>query len=237
MMMLIYISGFQSIWRSVSRQLTSVLDQLFFNSRVNICFRKERIKERQLDEVLLVDWLGYIYSRWPLPLITWRCWYCHIAIHVSTYNIIAWSTPQKTPHMYLLAEKILMACASFEGLNSDRSNRCIATNENDDDDCYDHSTEIKSCRNQIKFYLWRISPRSCLLDLCRLPLTATATVHWYIVIELETAHNPDLDINVIYLGLSDSELFSSSSSLLSGSIGCWLVRCPWIEFEVLWRVL
>lgn len=62
-MMLINISGFQSIWRSVSRQLTSVLDQLFFNSRVNICFRKERIKERQLDEVLLVDWLGYIYSR------------------------------------------------------------------------------------------------------------------------------------------------------------------------------
>lgn len=54
-MMLINISGFQSIWRSVSRQLTSVLDQLFFNSRVNICFRKERIKERQLDEVLLVD--------------------------------------------------------------------------------------------------------------------------------------------------------------------------------------
>lgn len=63
MMMLINISGFQSIWRSVSRQLTSVLDQIFFNSRVNICFRKERIKERQLDEVLLVDWLGYIYSR------------------------------------------------------------------------------------------------------------------------------------------------------------------------------
>lgn len=124
--------------------------------------------------------------------------------------------PRKTPHMYIYwPKKILMACASFEGLNSDRSNRCIATNENDDDDCYDHSTEIKSCRNQIKFYLWRISPRSCLLDRCQPPLP------WYIVIELENAHNPDLDINVIYLALSDSELFSSSSSLLSGSIGCW----------------